>query len=86
MTLTEWIDQQVATSPTHTTRRAVVAALCKAADVSYTTLGPADRGGRIVLYNKALDISRATGWAVSTIELCDPKPDERLAQIRAMVT
>lgn len=84
MNLSTWIDKQLAKEKTEgrsATRRSVLQTLATVADVSLATLSPLDRGARMTHYEKALAVSRATGYAVSVIELCDPEPAVTLSEI-----
>jgi len=68
MKFEEWVDREKGEVVSRTTFLREFSTKC---DVSLQTLQFVVKGGRISLYNKARDISVATGGDVSIPELCE---------------
>ena len=85
MKLDEYVDRAVQAAKNagvRLNRKSVLEDLSTSAGVNFQTLAAAERGARMGQYEKALAVSKATGYLVSVVELCDPNPEDTLARIR----
>lgn len=69
MTLHEWVTLQ--SQQQQCSRTAILENLAKKSKVSLATLRPVDRGAKIRNYQKAQEVSKATGSSVTITELCE---------------
>jgi hypothetical protein len=89
MTLDEWVKAEQAAAVEHKGEKpsvlTVLTRLADAAGVSVMTIRPVAKGSTMGLFDKALAVSRATGWKVSVPELCMKFPSpEALSQFQAL--
>lgn len=73
MRLKDWVDLQAKGGKP---RRKILEDLAEKSGVSFVTLEATARGARMGNYPKAKQISRATDWKVSIVDLCDETPEE----------